>query len=100
MQLEERLNQTQTQDMIIEFRPTIDSYLPGTTVLYSESKKIIQRKGTIETVIPKFIGNDTIKVYYNPFTGKTDVGYQNCGEKHREYSRSERIINIERGSKS
>ncbi len=40
MQLEERLNQIQTPNEIIEFTPTIDSYLPGTTVLYSAPIKI------------------------------------------------------------
>jgi hypothetical protein len=70
------------------------------SALYSESKNDVKRDGTMETILPRFIGNDTVKVYINPLTGETNVGYQNGGEKHREYSGSERMINIDRGSRS
>ena len=70
------------------------------SALYSESRKIIERKGTTETVILKFINDDTVKVYYNPLTGKTDVAYQNGGEKHSDFAGSGRMINIEKGSRS
>lgn len=70
------------------------------SALYSESRKIIERKGTVETVIPKFINDDTVKVYYNPLTGKTDVAYQNGGEKHSNFAGSGRMINIDKGSRS
>lgn len=62
-------------------------------VLYSESRRIIRRGGTTETVLKKFIDNDTVKVYINPLTGKVDASYQNGGEKHREYSGSGRMVN-------
>ena len=49
-------------------------------------------------MLKKFIGNDTVKVYYNPLTGKMDIGYQKGGEKHSKYANSGRMINIEKGS--
>ena len=70
------------------------------SALYSESRKIIERKGTVETIIPKFINDDTVKFYYNPLTGKTDVAYQNGGEKHSNFAGSGRMINIDKGSRS
>jgi len=70
------------------------------SALYSESKKIIQKGGVLETVIPKLNGNDTVKVYYNPLTGKTDVAYQNGGETHSNFANSGRMINIDKGSRS
>lgn len=70
------------------------------SALYSDSKNIVKKDGTIETVLPKFINNDTLKIYINPLTGKTNAGYQNGGEKHREYSGSDRMTNLDRGSRS
>ena len=70
------------------------------SALYSDTKNDVKRDGTMETVLRKFINNDTVKVYINPLTGETNVGYQNGGEKHREYSGSNRMINIDRGSRS
>lgn len=59
-----------------------------------DSKNLIKRDGTIETVLPKFIGNDTVKVYINPLTGQTTAGYQNSGESHKSYSKSGRIVDL------
>jgi hypothetical protein len=59
-----------------------------------DSKNIVKRDGTIETILPKFIENDTAKIYINPLTGKTTAGYQNGKEKHSNYSKSNRIIEL------
>ena len=64
-----------------------------------ETKNEVKRDGTMETILPKFIGNDTVKIYINPLTGKTIAGYQEGGEKHGDYAKSERITTLDSGSK-
>ncbi|MBW6536679.1 MAG: hypothetical protein K0B11_16855 [Mariniphaga sp.] len=59
-----------------------------------EGKNFVKRDGTIEIVLPEFNGNDTVKVYINPIIGKTTAGYQNGGEKHSGYSKSNRITDL------
>ena len=70
------------------------------SVLYTEGENDVKRDGTIETVLPKFIWNDTLKVYINPLTGKTVAGYQNAEEKHSEYAKSGRTVILNPGSSS
>ena len=70
------------------------------SALYSDGKSIVKRDGTIETVLPKFVGNDTVKVYINPLTGRVDAGYQKGGESHAAYIDSGRIANMQPGSGS
>jgi len=70
------------------------------SALYGGDKNFVKKDGTIETVLPKFIGNDSVKIYINPLTGKVDAGYQKVGEPHRDYSSSGRMVNLDRGSRS
>jgi len=70
------------------------------SALYSDGKNFVKKDGTIETVLPKFIGNDSVKVYINPLTGRVDAGYQKAGESHRDFSGSGRMVNLDRGSRS
>ncbi len=70
------------------------------SALYSETKNNVKKDGTMETILPQFINKDTVKLYINPLTGKADAGYQNGGEKHRVYSGSERMVNLDKGSRS
>lgn len=68
--------------------------------LYSgeaDGKNFVKKDGTIETVLPKFVGEDTVKIYTNPLTGRVDAGYQKEGESHKEYSNSGRMINLDKG---
>ncbi len=59
-----------------------------------EPKNILKRDGTMETVLPKFINDDTVKVYINPMTGETSVGVQNGGESHTDYANSGRTKDV------
>jgi hypothetical protein len=79
---------------------TIDTYLIGTTVLYTDPKNLIKKDGTIETVLPKFVGNDTVKLYLNSLNGNLDAGYQKAGESHADYSNSGRMISLDKKSNS
>ena len=64
-----------------------------------ESKNTIKKYGIMETILPKFGGNDTIKVYINPLTGETIAGCQKGEEKHGDYLKSGRTTILDSGNK-
>ena len=68
------------------------------SVLYNESKNNVKIDGTIETILPQFINDDTVKLYINSLNGKTDIAYQKGGEGHTAFANSGRMINISRGN--
>jgi len=65
------------------------------SVLYSYD---IKPNGVIETIIPRIVNNDTLKIYENPLNGNTSAGYQNGGESHKDYSNSGRLVNLPNGN--
>lgn len=98
MQLEQTLEmyrpmQTQRVEQQRERVYTIvDLESLSASALYT-GKNSVRKDGTMETILPNFINNDTLKLYINPLTGKTDAGYQKGGESHRDYSNSGRMVN-------
>ena len=64
-----------------------------------ETENTVKRDGRLETVLPKFNGNDTVKIYINPTTGETIAGYQNGGEEHGNYAKSGRTTTLDSGNK-
>lgn len=64
-----------------------------------KSTNEVKKDGTMETILPKFIGDDTVKIYINPLTGKTIAGYQEGDEKHSDYAKSGRTTILDSGNK-
>ena len=56
------------------------------SALYSDGDTEF-RDGRIETVLPRFKGNGTVKVYINPFDFSGIAGFQKEGESHDEYKK-------------
>lgn len=57
-------------------------------VLYSDGDgKNFFDNGRIETVLSKFINNDTLKIYIDPFNFGVTAGYQKEGESHEDYAK-------------
>lgn len=54
----------------------------------SDSKNNVKPDGTIETILPQFDGNTTVKVYDDPLTGKHNIGVQAGGQGHRSFASS------------
>jgi len=104
MQLEQMMYQPmqmqRTESQRDRIYNIVDLESLSASALYSDGKNFVKKDGTIETVLPKFVGNDSVKVYINPLTGKVDAGYQKSRESHRDYSNSGRMVNLDRGSRS
>jgi hypothetical protein len=59
----------------------------SSVALYSGDSDTDFRNGKIETIFPKINGNDTLKIYIDPFKFSGIAGYQGGGESHKEYAK-------------
>ncbi|MFB6226216.1 MAG: hypothetical protein ABEJ02_02595 [Candidatus Paceibacteria bacterium] len=53
----------------------------------TDAKNQVKSDGTIETILPKFQGEDTVKIYIDPLNGDTKAGYHPKGDSHSNYSK-------------